>query len=96
MNRRVVLRPAAERDLYRLVDFLAKLDETAARRRQMWLQESLRRLARHPFMGKPGPRASLRQRTLKFGKSSYLVRYLVIDDAVIVTRIWHGKENRPL
>ncbi|MCZ6830502.1 MAG: type II toxin-antitoxin system RelE/ParE family toxin [Gammaproteobacteria bacterium] len=24
----------------------------------------------------------------------YLVRYTVLDDAVIILRIWHGKENR--
>ena len=96
MTRRVVLRPGAERDLDRLVGFLAKLDERAADRRQEWLQESLLRLARHPFMGRPGPQPGLRQRTLKYGKSSYLIRYQVTDDAVIVTRIWHGKENRPV
>lgn len=95
MTRRVVLRPTAERDLDRLVRFLAKLDQRAADRRQQWLRESLRRLARHPFTGRPGPREGLRQRTIKLGESSYLIRYQVTDKAVVITRVWHGKENRP-
>ena len=94
MTRRIKLRPAAERDLDRLVDFVAQLDARAADRREQWLRESLRRLARHPLMGRPGPNPGLRQMTFRYGKSSYLVRYLVASDAIIVTRIWHGKENR--
>lgn len=94
MTRRVKLRPAAERDLDRLIDFMAQLDARAADRREHWLRESLRRLARYPQMGRPGPGPGLRQMTFRYGKSSYLVRYLVTDEAITVTRIWHGKENR--
>lgn len=95
MTRRVELRPAAGRDLDRLVSFLAKLDERAADRRERWLRESLRALGRHPFKGRPYKgRQTLRQFTLKQGKSSYLVRYEVTDEAVVITRIWHGKEER--
>lgn len=93
MTRLVKLRPAAERDLDRVVDFLARLDPRAADRREQWLRESLRRLARHPMMGRPGPTPGLRQMTFRYGKSSYLVRYLVTDEAITISRIWHGKEN---
>lgn len=94
MTRLVKLRPAAERDLDRVVDFLARLDPRAADRREQWLRESLRRLARHPLMGRPGPAPGLRQMTFRYGKPSYLVRYLVTDEAITIARIWHGKENR--
>jgi len=95
VTRRVELRPAARRDLDRLVSFLAALDERAGDRREKWLREALRALSRHPFKGRPGPRADLRAFTLRHGKSSYHVRYQVTDDAIIITRIWHGKEDRP-
>jgi plasmid stabilization system protein ParE len=95
VTRRVELRPAARRDLDRLVSFLAALDERAADRRQKWLRESLRALGRHPFKGRPGKRADLRAFTLKHGKSSYHVRYKVTDDAIIIVRIWNDKEDRP-
>ena len=32
---------------------------------------------------------------LKFARSTYVVRYRVTQEAVIITRIWHGRENRP-
>ena len=95
MTRRVELRPATSRNLDRLVSFLASLDERAAVRRERWLRESLRALGRHPFKGRPGKRSDVREFTLKYDRSSYLVRYAVTDDAVLTLRIWHGKEDRP-
>ncbi|MBL8551048.1 MAG: type II toxin-antitoxin system RelE/ParE family toxin [Hyphomonadaceae bacterium] len=95
MSRRVELRPAAERDLDRLAEFVAQLDPRAGDKRERDLREALRKLGERPFKGRPGPQANLRQLTIRFGRSSYLIRYRVTDDAVIVTRIWHGKEDRP-
>jgi plasmid stabilization system protein ParE len=94
MSRRVELRPAAERDLDRLVAFMVKLDQRAADKRERGLREALRRLGERPFLGRPGKRPNMRERVLKFGRSSYLIRYRVTDDAVVITRIWHGKEDR--
>lgn len=59
------------------------------------IEQRLKRLLRFPFMGRPYASGALRETVVLYGKSSYLVRYRVTDDAVIVTRIWHGKENRP-
>ena len=36
----------------------------------------------------------MRELVVKFGKSAYVVRYRVTDGAVIVLRIWHGRQNR--
>ncbi|MGD9816358.1 MAG: type II toxin-antitoxin system RelE/ParE family toxin [Hyphomonadaceae bacterium] len=95
MTRRVELRPAARKDLDRLVAFMAALDERSADRREQWLRRSLHALGCHPFKGRPHKgRETLREFTLRHGKSSYLVRYEVSDDVVRITRIWHGKEDR--
>jgi plasmid stabilization system protein ParE len=95
VTRRVELRPAARKDLDRLVAFMATLDERAADRRERWLRKSLAALGRHPFKGRPyKQRQDLREFTLKYDKSSYLVRYRVSDDVVAIARIWHGKEDR--
>jgi plasmid stabilization system protein ParE len=51
-------------------------------------------LAAEPFKGVERP-AGMRELDVKFGKSAYVVRYRVTDDAVIVTRVWHGRQNRP-
>jgi plasmid stabilization system protein ParE len=37
----------------------------------------------------------MRELIVKFGKSAYVIRYRVTDEAVIITRIWHGRQNRP-
>lgn len=95
MSRRVRFRAAAELDLLRLDKFLTALDERAADKRMDWLRAELEKLAAQPFRGRPGERADVREATLRFGKASYLVRYQVTDDAIRITRIWHGRENRP-
>jgi plasmid stabilization system protein ParE len=95
MSRRVELRPAAERDLDRLALFVAQLDERAADKRERGLRERLRSLGQRPCLGRPGKHPNTRERVFKFGRSSYLVRYRITDDAVIIVRIWHGKEDRP-
>lgn len=94
MTRRIELRPAARRDLDRLVAFLAALDQRAADQREQWLRESLRALGRHPFKGRPGKQPNMRAFTLRYGRTSYHIRYKVTDAAIIITRIWHGKEER--
>ncbi|MCR6645315.1 MAG: type II toxin-antitoxin system RelE/ParE family toxin [Terricaulis sp.] len=95
MSRAVELRPAAQRDLGRLETFIAQMDERAGAKRAKALREALRKLGTHPFVGRPGAKPNTREHTVKFGRSSYLIRYQVTDDAVIIVRIWHGRENRP-
>lgn len=94
MSRRIELRQAARRDLLRLVEFVANLDERAGAKREDALEAALKRLGKTPFIGRPGATPNTREHTIRFGRSSYLIRYLVTDDAVIIVRIWHGKESR--
>lgn len=95
MSREVKLRPAARHDLRRLALFVAQMDERAGAKRGDALEAALKRLSIRPFVGRPGSKPNTREHTIRFGRSSYLIRYRVTDDAVIIIRIWHGKENRP-
>jgi plasmid stabilization system protein ParE len=52
-------------------------------------------LGQQPFKGHEGPAPELRELAMRFGKSGYIVRYQVTEKAVIVLRIWHGREDRP-
>jgi toxin ParE1/3/4 len=40
--------------------------------------------------------AELRQIVVRFGASSYIVRYAVLAETqdILITRIWHGREAR--
>jgi plasmid stabilization system protein ParE len=94
VKRKVELRAAADRDLDRLVAFLVPMSDRAARARSKRIREKLRSLADAPFKGRPGPEPNMRELVMRFGSSTYLARYRVTDDAIIILRIWHGKEER--
>lgn len=90
---RVELAPQAERDLVRLVDFLAEHSETTARRAGDAIKLGLRSLARMPARAR---RISddLHEFDIRFGKSGYVVQFRVKHDAVVVARIFHMREDR--
>ena len=95
MTRKVELHAAADRDLDRLAEFLLQMTGRAARDRSRKIRERLRALAETPFIGRHGPEPSMRELVMRFGKSAYVARYRVTDDAITVLRIWHGLEDRP-
>jgi plasmid stabilization system protein ParE len=95
MSRKVELHPAADRDVDRLAEFLIPMSERAARARSKQIREKLRSLGEAPFKGRQGPTPDLRELVMRFGRSSYVARYRITDDAIIILRIWHGLEDRP-
>jgi plasmid stabilization system protein ParE len=92
--RRVVLRPAARRDMLRFERYLNRHSPRAAVRMFNLVTSRIVSLAEMPFKGVERP-AGMRELVVKFGRSAYVVRYRVTDDTVIVTRVWHGRQNRP-
>ena len=92
--RRVELRPGARRDLLRLETFLAKMSPPAAERRMAWLQSELQALGAEPQRGRHFSRQRF-ELVLRYRRASYIVRYRVTDDKVTITRIFHGREDRP-
>ncbi len=94
MARVVELRPAARRDLRRLGKFLARMSTLAAERRINWLTDELLTLGERPERGRPLGKG-LNEVVLRYARARYAVRYRVTPDQILITRIWHGKENRP-
>lgn len=91
--RRVELRPAARRDMLRFERSLNRHSPKAALRMFDLVTGRILSLAEQPYKGVER-QAGLRELIIKFGKSAYIVRYRVSDDAVTVTRIWHGRQDR--
>jgi plasmid stabilization system protein ParE len=56
-----------------------------------------RSLADQPDRGRPAARLGYRELVVPFGAGAYIVRYRVDHrrDAVVITRLWHGRERRP-
>ncbi|HEX8900493.1 type II toxin-antitoxin system RelE/ParE family toxin [Vitreimonas sp.] len=92
--RRVELRPAARRDLLRFERDLNRHSPRAALRMFDLVTRRILSLGAEPFKGVER-RTDMRELFVKFGKSAYVVRYRVTDDAVIVTRVWNSRQNRP-
>lgn len=80
-------------DLKRLREFIAEHDPDAAAETSEKLLESIDLLEPFPRLGHPVAQApaSITVRDLFFG--SYVVRYLLGEDRIVILRIWHQKED---
>ncbi|KAF0184474.1 MAG: type II toxin-antitoxin system RelE/ParE family toxin [Hyphomonadaceae bacterium] len=92
---RVLLRAAAEQDIRRLVAFVDEKSPAAARRLGAHLRQAFSLLSEQPLVGRPTKDGRARLWFARLGRARYVVLYRVLDDVVLITRLWHGKENRP-
>lgn len=46
--------------------------------------------------GRPAARSGYRELVVPFGRGAYVIRYRIDEDrkAVVIVRIWHGRELR--
>ncbi|POZ49812.1 type II toxin-antitoxin system RelE/ParE family toxin [Methylovulum psychrotolerans] len=96
-QRRLVWFPEALADLRRLQDFVFANNPTAAAKAAKRILEAAAKLRTHPFLGRPVEDIShheFRDLSVAFGKAGYVLRYAVTDDAVILMKIWHSREDR--
>jgi toxin ParE1/3/4 len=84
-------RSLADRD--RIFEFLAETNPGAADRAIKALVKALDDIAVFPDIGRPGPQG-YRKLVVTFGKAGYEIRYRRYADRVIVTRIFHTREDR--
>jgi len=81
-------------DLRRLRLFLAENSPSAADRAADAIFEGFDQLERFPESAPKQPDSKVRELPIRFGHYGYVVRYSVVDDLVIVTRIFHTLERR--
>lgn len=93
MKYAVRLTPAAQRDLVRLVVFLAEKSPGAALRARQLLRARIRSLARMPARARSLP-SGLHVLDVPFGDSGYAIWFALRDNQVIVARIFHMREDR--
>ena len=93
---KLVVSQAALADLARLRDFLFDKSFSAAERSVTVLTAALQSLDVFPERGRPVGARNVRELIVRFGQSSYIVRYAYRqqDDEVVVLRIWHSREAR--
>ena len=94
MKREVRLTSLANRDLVRVVEFLADWNPTAALRAHDTLARAIQSLDEFSERGRPGTEPNLRELIVPFGSGAYVVQYRVDATTVVVARIFHGREDR--
>jgi plasmid stabilization system protein ParE len=91
---KVELTRRAHADLVRLREFLDEVSPAAADRAAEAILHGVRRLKDLPQRGPRSAGTSLRELRIHFGRYGYVVRYGVVGERVIISRIFHGREQR--
>ena len=95
---KVALTERAYTDLIRLTDFLLEFDKSAASKAIDLIEDGLRILKQHPFIGRPvqGDQAiegDLRELVISYGKTGYVALYSIEDEAQVwILTIRHQRE----
>jgi plasmid stabilization system protein ParE len=90
----VVVARRAAADLQRLRTWLSEKDPNAADRAAEAIDARIMRLRSFPKLGPLRVVPDTRELRVRFGRYGYIVRYVLRDDVVVVTRIFHGREDR--
>ena len=87
--------PEALDDLKRLHAFIEPNSPKAAKHAVDTLTEAAGTLIEFPEKGRPWDlEMDYRELAVRFGARGYVVRYRVVDDDIIIVRVWHALENR--
>lgn len=82
-------------DLDRLREFLFAKNPVAATRAIKTIIQGARLLEDTPQLGRPMADGTKRRELfMPFGSGSYVLRYFIKQDTIIVIRVWHSRENR--
>ena len=85
----------AVEDLARIRAFIAADHPPAARRAAARIKEAAAMLLDQPAMGRPvDDLPEFRDGFIPFGQQGYVLRYRLDERAIVVVRIWHGREDR--
>jgi toxin ParE1/3/4 len=88
---KVVYHRGALRDIDSIFDYIAKDDAAAAHRVTRRIREVADRLARSPYLGRPGHRGA---RFLSVAGLPYILIYRIRVDLVQIAAVFHTARNR--
>jgi toxin ParE1/3/4 len=86
--------PEAVHDLVRLRAFIGEKNPGAAQRAARRIREAAAVLRERPELGRVVEGEEFRDLVAPFGGGAYVLRYRIDDDAVVVARVWHSREER--
>jgi plasmid stabilization system protein ParE len=86
--------PEAVSDLARLRAFLADKNPAAARRAALRIRKAAAAFREQPALGRVIEDEDFRDLLAPFGRGAYVLRYRIDPDAIVIVRVWHGREDR--
>lgn len=87
--------PEAKQDIARLHEFLLEKSPVAAQKMLDTLLQGADQLIEFPKIGKPmGDELQRRELFVRFGAGSYVLRYRLDEENIVVIRTWHSREDR--
>lgn len=86
--------PDAVRDLARLRDFLGSKNAAAAARAAERILQAAATLRERPELGRVVEDEDWRELLAPAGRSAYVLRFRIDEDAVVIARVWHSREDR--
>ena len=89
----VLITPQADRELQDHIAYVAQRNPDAAERLRARIMKRLRDLVEHPQSGRPGRVPGTRE--LVIAGTSYLIIYEVLESAVYILHIMHGRQQWP-
>lgn len=87
-------RPEAEADLVRLYAWQSARDGRLAEKFQQLLVATEKRIAARPQMFPLLAGGEMRKCLMRFGRSAYVIYFIIEGDDQVVLRVWHGREAR--
>jgi plasmid stabilization system protein ParE len=84
--------PGAISDLQRFRNFILPNNKKAAERAVDTIKKHVQLLNVHPQIGKPADIPEFRDLIITFGSSSYILRYRIEGNAIIIVALKHAKE----
>jgi len=92
---KLVWLPEARDDIQRLFDFLLERDPAAAERAVRTIQLGSMSLLEYPRVGRSlDDETGRRELFVPFGAGAYVIRYVILDEQIVVIRVWHSREKR--
>jgi plasmid stabilization system protein ParE len=86
--------PTAAHDLERLREFVEAKDPRAAARIASRLYAAAANLLQAPELGRPIEGTPYRKLVIRMRRSAYIMHYREREDAIVIVRIWHGREKQ--
>jgi plasmid stabilization system protein ParE len=92
----VIWSTSALTDLDRLYNFLTEIDPELSAKAIQAIVEFGGSLSKNPRRGTPiVDTPGLRKILVPFGKSSYMIHYIILDEEILILRVYHGRQDRP-